>query len=163
MPEWPWRYRSRSKVVLHDTPSHASDHLCLIWIESIQNCRRYRADTACGTDGRTDGRSETNIPPNNFVVRGYKNFIRHNVKRQHFAHSIMLYKCQINYIPVRQISYSTRQNIQSIKICYFLSWSTYHQTYHHLSALLQLHLHFKLNTWLHWIGQKHMQDETGTI
>ena len=55
MLEWPWRYRSRSKVVVHDTPLHASDHLCLIWKESIQNCRRYRADTACGTDGRTDG------------------------------------------------------------------------------------------------------------
>ena len=56
-----------------DTPSHGSDHLWLIWKESIQNCRCYRADTACGTDGRTnrrtdgrtdrrtDGRSETNI------------------------------------------------------------------------------------------------------
>ena len=58
MPEWPWRYWSRSKVVVHDTPSHASDHLCLIWKESIQNCRPYRADTACGTDGRTDGRTD---------------------------------------------------------------------------------------------------------
>ena len=64
-------YRSRSKVMVHDTPSHGSDHLCLIWKESIRNCRWYRADTACGTDGRTDGRtdrrtdgrSETSIPP----------------------------------------------------------------------------------------------------
>ena len=31
MTEWPWRYRSRSKVIMHDTPSHAGDHLCLIW------------------------------------------------------------------------------------------------------------------------------------
>ena len=30
-----------------------------------QNCRRYRADMRCGTDGQ----SETNISPNNFVVR----------------------------------------------------------------------------------------------
>ena len=37
-----------------DTPSHGSDHLWLIWKESIQNCRCYRADTAGGTDGRTD-------------------------------------------------------------------------------------------------------------
>ena len=43
--EWPWRYRSRSKVITCDTPSHASDHLYQIWKESIQNCRRYRADT----------------------------------------------------------------------------------------------------------------------
>ena len=43
--EWPWRYRSRSKVITCDTPSHASDHLCQIWKESIRNCRCYRADT----------------------------------------------------------------------------------------------------------------------
>ena len=36
---------SRSKVITCDTPSHASDHLYQIWKESIQNCRRYRADT----------------------------------------------------------------------------------------------------------------------
>ena len=43
--EWPWRYRSRSKVITCDTPSHASDHLYQIWKESIQNYRHYRADT----------------------------------------------------------------------------------------------------------------------
>ena len=43
--EWPWRYRSMSNVITCDTPSHASDHLYQIWKESIQNCRRYRADT----------------------------------------------------------------------------------------------------------------------
>ena len=41
-----------------DTPSHGSDHLWLIWKESIQNCRCYRADTAGGTDGRTDGQTD---------------------------------------------------------------------------------------------------------
>ena len=41
----PWRYRSRSKVITCDTPSHASDHLYQIWKESIRNCRCYRADT----------------------------------------------------------------------------------------------------------------------
>ena len=40
--EWPWRYRSRSKVITCDTPSHASNQ---IWKESIQNNRHYRADT----------------------------------------------------------------------------------------------------------------------
>ena len=43
--QWPWRYRSGSKVITCDTPSHASDHLYQIWKESTQNCRRYRADT----------------------------------------------------------------------------------------------------------------------
>ena len=39
------RYRSRSKIITCNTPSHASDHLYQIWKESIQNCRRYRVDT----------------------------------------------------------------------------------------------------------------------
>ena len=43
--EWPCRYRSRSKVITCDTPSHASDHLYQIWKESIQNFMRYRVDT----------------------------------------------------------------------------------------------------------------------
>ena len=43
--EWPWRYRSRSKVITCNTPSHASYHLYQIWKESIQNYRPYRADT----------------------------------------------------------------------------------------------------------------------
>ena len=54
---------------MYDTPSHGSDHLWLLWKESIQNCKCCRADMAGGTDwrtdgqtdGRTDGRSETNI------------------------------------------------------------------------------------------------------
>ena len=33
------------KGITCDTLSHASDHLYQIWKESIQNCRRYRADT----------------------------------------------------------------------------------------------------------------------
>ena len=42
--EWPWRYRSRSKVITCNTPSHASYDWYQIWKESIQNYRRYRAD-----------------------------------------------------------------------------------------------------------------------
>ena len=43
---------------MRNTPSHTSDHLCLIWEESIQNSRSYRVDTECGKDGRTDGQTE---------------------------------------------------------------------------------------------------------
>ena len=43
--EWPWRYRSRSRVITCDTPSHAIDHLYHIWKESIKNRRCCRADT----------------------------------------------------------------------------------------------------------------------
>ena len=45
MAEWPWRYMSRSHVIVHDTPSHTSDHLCQIWEECIQNCMCCTADT----------------------------------------------------------------------------------------------------------------------
>ena len=33
------------KNVTRNPPCNDSDHLCQIWKESIQNCRRYRADT----------------------------------------------------------------------------------------------------------------------
>ena len=55
MAEWPWRYRSRSLCVI----LHANDHLCLIWKESIQNCRSYRAEW-----------NQYTPPHNNFVVPG---------------------------------------------------------------------------------------------
>ena len=57
---------------MHDTPFHDSDHFCLIWKESIQNCKSYKVDTEFGMDGWI----ETNIPqpPNNLFVRGYNNF-----------------------------------------------------------------------------------------
>ena len=32
-----------------------------------------------------------------------------------------------------------------------------------MSALLQLHFHSQLNTWLQWIGQRQLQDETRNI
>ena len=37
------------------------------------------------------------------------------------------------------------------------------QLEHRLSALLQLHLHSQLNTWVQWIGQQQLQDETTDI
>ena len=60
---------------IHATYLHKLLDKMYIWNGSNQNCRRYRADVWCGTDagwtdGQTDGRSETNIPSNNFVVRG---------------------------------------------------------------------------------------------
>ena len=69
--EWPWRYRSRSKVNMCSALSYASDHLHLVWKKSIQNWRSYRVDTECGMDRQTNGRmyvqmggrSESNIPP----------------------------------------------------------------------------------------------------
>ena len=39
--EWPWKYRSRSKVIACDTPSDANDDLCQIWKECKQNCRFF--------------------------------------------------------------------------------------------------------------------------
>ena len=37
------------------------------------------------------------------------------------------------------------------------------QLEHRLSALLQLHLHSQLNTWLQWTWQRQLQDETRNI
>ena len=34
---------------------------------------------------------------------------------------------------------------------------------HRLSALLQLHLHYLLNSWLQWIGQRQLQDQMRNI
>ena len=34
---------------------------------------------------------------------------------------------------------------------------------HRLSALLQLHLHSQLNTWLQWIEQRQLQEDTRNI
>ena len=39
------KFPDSEKNVTRDTPSNNSDHLCQIQNESIQNCRRYRADT----------------------------------------------------------------------------------------------------------------------
>ena len=50
-----------------DTPPHGSDHLWLIWKESIQNWRCYRADTAGGTDGRTDGQTDRRTEWNQYT------------------------------------------------------------------------------------------------
>ena len=47
MAEWPWRYRSRSKAIMRDTP-HAGDHLCLIWKGATERTRHA---------GRTDRRT----------------------------------------------------------------------------------------------------------
>ena len=72
----PWmndleEFKSRSKIIMPDIHSHPNDHLCIIWKEPIQNCRRYIADTACRMDGQTDGMKL--IYPNNIVLRGYSN------------------------------------------------------------------------------------------
>ena len=65
---------------MRDTPSHASDHVCLTLRESIQNCRLYRADTTCEADEWTDGWTGWNqYTPNNFVVRRYNNGIMQGI------------------------------------------------------------------------------------
>ena len=37
------------------------------------------------------------------------------------------------------------------------------QLEHRLSALIQLHLQYRLNTWLQWIEQRQLQDKTRNI
>ena len=45
--EWPWRYRSKSKIVIHDTPSHSSVHVCQIWNESTKTFRFWHISQIC--------------------------------------------------------------------------------------------------------------------
>ena len=77
MAEWPRRYRSRSKVIMRDTPSRVSDRLCVIWKESIQNCRSYRVDTAWRTD-----RVKALYPPTTLLCMGYKKFLILSLQRK---------------------------------------------------------------------------------
>ena len=61
---------------MHDTPSHANDHLEFIWKALIQNSRIYKADIACEADGRTDGRMNGvkpiyPLPPTTSLCRGW--------------------------------------------------------------------------------------------
>ena len=58
-----FKFWNIAKNFIRDIPSE--------WNRSNQNCRRYRADTGCGTDGQTDVRTEWNqYTPNKFVLRG---------------------------------------------------------------------------------------------
>ena len=69
MAEWPWRYRSITRVIIHDTPYYTGDDLHLIWKKSTQNCRCYWVNTACGTDRQ--GRREWNqFTPTISLCRG---------------------------------------------------------------------------------------------
>ena len=86
-----------------DTPSHGSDHLWLIWKESIQNCRCYRADTAAGTDGRTDRRTDRRTEWNQYTPQQLRcsggiitrNYFSSNMlhKRIHYKKMCLLEKC----------------------------------------------------------------------
>ena len=118
MVEWHWIYRSRSTVIMHDTPPHASDRLCLIWKESFHNCRSYRADTGCGTDGVKP------IYPHTTSLWGYNDItIKHSkgVKHNLFAmldakrkRSICCLTCHVvivfrekSFKPIHVLLYST--------------------------------------------------------
>ena len=67
-----------------------NDHLCLIWKESIQNCRSYRADTEYETDGQTDGRSETKISPTTLLCGGYGYVYHIDIKHQQSQYVITM-------------------------------------------------------------------------
>ena len=57
-----------------DTPSEVAWSDVWIWNGSNQNCRRYRVDTGCGTDGQTDGRTDgvkPIYPLTTSLCRGY--------------------------------------------------------------------------------------------
>ena len=103
MPEVPWGYMSRAKVIMCDTPSHASDHLCPILKGSIQKYRSYRVDMECGTDRWTDrqtdrwtdGCSEANISPQQLHCVGYNG----TVMATYPLLSQVIYPCPDSKVP----------------------------------------------------------------
>ena len=70
-----------------------------------------------------------------------------------------LYDMCIKYVNgYRQVS-----NIKGTLVWQLNCWITQILLEHRLSALLQLYLHSRLNTWLRWIGQRRLQDDMRII
>ena len=117
MAEWPWRYRSRSKVIAHDTFSHAGDYLCQIWNESTQKCTCCRADTArCA-----------------IFLQFYCKFIvdwpwRYRPRSKVIIHETPSYASN-NFLP----------NMERIHLELYMVWSGYDKMCHILAVLLQSH------------------------
>ena len=84
-----------SRNIACDTPSEAAWQDVWIWNWSNQNCRHYRADTGCRTDGQTDGRSEINIPPTTSLWEGYNWRHLHNWEFMTFHYT----ETQTNIMP----------------------------------------------------------------
>ena len=62
-------FEKKIQAILHATQLlKLLDKMYKYEMDPEKICRRYRADTGCGTDERMDRRSETNIPNKNFVV-----------------------------------------------------------------------------------------------
>ena len=74
MAEWPWRYRSGSKVIIHETPYYTGNHLHLIWKNpsrtvGVTEWTQHVGQTNRGTDGVKP------VYPINFFVQGYTDYI----------------------------------------------------------------------------------------
>ena len=101
---------------MHDIPSHPSDYLCLVWKKSIQNCKSYKADMKCGTDGQTDGQMDgmktINPTPTNFVA------IRYKKGPKIWSPGAMIDICLkvplMCHVPVNQVSWSHSKNFMKM-------------------------------------------------
>ena len=70
-----WRYWSMSKGIMHNTPTHVSEHLCLIWKESIKNVVITEQTLHAG---QMDGQREwhqIDTPTPTSLCRGIINYI----------------------------------------------------------------------------------------
>ena len=99
--EWPWRYRSRSKVMICNRPPHASDHLYQIWKES---CRAVDA-----TEQTRFLRSRPNDLDN--IGQGHRSL--------HATHALMLMMICAKYgkNPSRTVDFFQGQGRKILKIC----------------------------------------------
>ena len=77
--EWPWRYRSRSKVITCNTPSHANNHLYQIW--------KNPSRTIDATERTRFSRSRPNDPEN--IGQGQRSL--------HATHPLMLMMISAKY------------------------------------------------------------------
>ena len=105
----------------HDTSSEVAWWYVQIWNGSNQNCRHYRADTGCGTDGRTDRQTSLSM---NKPTKWYKS------GRVSLVTSSCLYKSQ----PKRTLAQLCHTRIDALSPDKYQFHLLLHRNSHHSQA-----------------------------
>ena len=142
MAEWLWRYRSRSKFIAHDTPSHASDHLCQIGTGSTQNCTCCRMDTArCAISVFPKGfqAMSANIADIEIFYVSHFHFMTAKLKKNYKSHE--LFFCQ--FLNASQNDWHEISRCRTFK---FYGWQNWHASIY--SGGLSYFSSFIAKSWL---------------